>query len=151
MVAGGIGLRPNTLVVGPKVHDALMHHPDVVDRVKHVTGLKQPQIGIDELGNYFGVQQYAVGYARAGTPGHFEALWGNHAVLAYTAMSSLAAAEGDMGEPGFGYTYRLNNYPIVEAPHFDKSTRSWLYPVTCEDTSVIAGKEAGYLFSNVVA
>ena len=150
VIAGKIGMYPNTLVVGPKVHLTLTEHPDVIDRVKHVTGLENPQIGRRELASYFGVENYVVGNARSGEPGAFESLWGNHAVLAYVAQSTLAEAEMDMGEPSYGYCYRLQNYPMVEEPWFDRDCDSWIYPVTCEDRPVIAGADGGFLFSDVV-
>ena len=150
-IAGKVGMHPNTLIVGPEVHLALQENPDVLDRVKHVTGLDNPQVDEMALANYFGVAHYAVGRARSGAAGDFTSLWGKNAVLAYVATSSLADAEMDMGEPSFGYCYRLENYPMVEEPWFDRSNDSWIYPVTCEDKPVIAGKDAGYLFRTVVS
>ena len=150
-IANAIGMRPNTMVVSPDVHDALVNHPDVIDRVKHVTGLKQVQVGVDELANYFMVQHYVVGYSRKGDADGFTPVWGNGKVwLGYTAVSSLAGAEGDMGEPSFGYCYRLDGYPIVEETYWEKRSKSWVIPVTCEDEPVIAGKDAGYLLTDVV-
>ena len=150
VIAGKVGMHPNTLVVGPEVHLALTENPDVLDRVKHVTGLENPQVTEMHLANYFGVEHYAVGLARSGDAGDFSAIWGKNAVLAYVARSSLAEAEMDMGEPSFGYCYRLENYPMVEEAWFDRSNDSWIYPVTCEDKPVIAGKDAAYLFSSVI-
>lgn len=153
VVAEGIGMTPNTLIVGYEVWLGLQNNPDVVDRVKHTRGptANAAQVTQAQMAGYFDVEHFKVADSRHGEPGDFELLWGKNAVLAYVAQSSLAAAEADMGEPSFGYTYRLDGYPVVEEPWFDKSCDSWIYPVTTEDTPVVAGNEAGYLFSAVVA
>ena len=143
----GIGMDPNTLLVGKEVHDALINNADVVDRIKHT----QPAIGdaIDEasLARYFRVGQYVVGSAMKGTPGNFEDIWGKIALLCYSDVTPLAS----MGSPSFGYTYRLSGYPMAEPTYYNKRNRSWMYPVVTEDTPVIAGVEAGYLWTAVVA
>lgn len=146
-----VGMEPNVLAIGVEVFDVLTEHPDVIDRIKHVTGLDDGfVVGEKELAAYFSIDKVAVGRARSGKPGAFKNVWGKNAVLAYSGVSTLAQAEADMGEPSFGYTYRLRNYPQVSVPWFDNSCDSWIYPVTSEDTPVIAGKDAGYLFSAVV-
>ena len=90
---------------------------------------------------------YVVARARTGKPGNFQPVWGKVAVLAFADVSSMAS----MGSPSYGYTYRLQGYPLTEPGWYDKSCDSWLYPVTTEDTPVVAGAEAGYLFSEAVA
>ena len=155
VIATSIGMDPNTLVVGPAVHRALVNNPDVVDRVKHTRGPGErgnaAVISREVLASYFGVDNYMVAGARSGNVGAFAPLWGKNAVLAYSAMSTLSEAEGDAGDPSFGYTYRLEGYPMVEAAWYDKLCDSWIYPVTVEDEPVIAGKDAGYLFAAAVA
>ena len=146
-VLSDIGLRPNTLVVSGAVHNALTENPDVVDRVKHVSGLKEGVL-VNEaaLANYFDVEHYVVARAVQGEAGDFSEIWGKCAVLAYTDRGSM-----DMAVPTFGYTYRLNGYPVVQPPWWNELRRSWVYPITTEDTPVIAGKDAGYLFTAVIS
>ena len=151
-----IGVNPNTLVVGEQVHRALVNHPDVIDRIKHVTGLgrdMQAMVSHSALAAYFRVDSYIVGEAtyKEEADGDFKDVWGNVALLAYVARSSLAQAEAAMGEPSFGYTYRLRGYPEVRAPRFDEGCDSWLYPVTLQETPVIAGNVAAVKFKSVVA
>ena len=149
-IASGIGRDPNILVLGPAVYRALVNHPDVIDRIKHTEGLSgsaSPMVTTAKLAGYFDVAQVAVARARTGQPGDFSPIWGKNAVLAYANVTALAS----LGSPSYGYTYRLEGYPIVEPAWFDKTCDSWLYPVTTEDTPVIAGQAAGYLFTNVVA
>ncbi len=148
-IAEGIGREPNVLVLGQPVYRALLNNKDVIDRIKHtegLTGAAAPVVNANKLAQYFGVDQVVVGRARKGEPGSFKPIWGKYAVLAFSDVSSMAS----MGSPSFGYTYRLNGYPIAEPGYFDRTCDSWLYPVTSEDTPVIAGKAAGFLLSTVV-
>ena len=155
VIATSIGMDPNMLTVGPAVHRALRNNPDVVDRIKHTHAPgdrgNAPIVDNAALASYFGVEHYMVARARTGKPGAFNPLWGKNAVLTYSGVSTLDAAEGDAGEPSFGYTYRLMDYPMVEPGWYDKLCDSWIFPVTTEDTPVIAGKDAGYLFSAAVS
>ena len=144
-------MEPNLLTIGPEVFDELQENPDVIDRVKHTRGPSEDPIDETLLAGYFGVEKVVVGYSRYGKPGAFQACWGRDAVLSYVGISSLSAAEADMAEPSFSYTYRLQGYPMVGEPWFDQTCDSWIYPVTCEDEPVIAGAEAGYLFKDAVA
>ena len=149
VIATGIGREPNTMVVGSAVHRGLVNNPDVIDRIKHtegLTGSANPVVNEAKLAQYFDIPKYAVARARTGKPGNFVPIWGKVAVLAFSDVSSLAS----MGSPSFGYTYRLEGYPIAEPGWFDKTCDSWLYPVTTEDTPVVAGAVGGYLFSDVV-
>ncbi len=74
-------------------------------------------------------------------------VWGKFVVAAYTEIASLA----DLGTPSYGYTYRLEGYPVVEQPYQDRNAKSWVYPVTDEVSPVMAGADSGYLISAAVA
>ena len=147
-VRSGIGMNPNTLVVGEKVHKALRNNADVIERVKYVMAPERAEaVTKQTLAAYFGVEHYAVGGAMTGEEGAFADLWGSVAILAYTEVADLA----EMGAPSFGYNYRLSGYPIAETPYYEERSRSWVYPYVSEDRPVIVGKAAGYLFTAVVA
>lgn len=151
-VADAVAVEPNVLVMGPDVFRALRNNPDVVDRIKYTAGPGRGATVTEQtLAAYFAVERVVIARARKGKPGAFTPVWGKHAVLAFVGVSSLAQAAGDAAEPSFGYTYRLANYPIVEPAWLDKTCDTWRYPVTTEDTPVIAGKGAAYLFSAAVA
>ena len=148
VIRQGIGMNPNTLVVGAQVHDMLRNNADVVERVKYVMAPERVEaVTMQTLAAYFGVENYAVGSAMAGEEGAFDHLWGKVAILAYTETADLA----DMGAPTFGYNYRLTGYPIAESPYYEERSRSWIYPYFSEDRPVIVGKAAGYLFTTVVS
>lgn len=144
-VRAQIGLRPNTALIGGAVWDKLKNHPKIVDRIKY-TGRDSatPEL----IASLFGVSQVVIGdavYAEGENSG-FKDVWGKNVVLAYTDLSPVV----DQGTPTFGYTYQLEAHPLVEAPYFDRQTKSWVYPVTDEVQPVIAGASAGFLLSGVV-
>lgn len=140
-----IGKRANTGVMGAAVFEKLKQHPKVVDRMKY-TGRDVATVEI--LAALFGLERLLVGDAVfADDAGVFSDVWGKDMVLAYTETASLA----EMGTPSYGYTYRLNGYPVVEEPYFDRNAKSWIYPVTDEVVPVIAGADGGYLITNAVA
>jgi len=144
-VRKAVGRRPNTVVMGAAVMAMLKQHPKVVDRMKY-TG--RDVATPDLLASLFGVKQVLVGDAVVSdATGTFSDVWGKNVVVAYTELGALQ----DAGLPTFGYTYRLNGYPIVEEPYLDRNSKSWVYPVTDEVQPVIAGASAGYLISAAVA
>ncbi|MBS3936001.1 MAG: major capsid protein [Sulfuritalea sp.] len=143
-VRAAIGKRPNTVVMGAAVFARLRQHPTILDRIKY-TGRDSatPEL----LASLFGVQAVLIGDAIFDNNGAFADVWGKSVVVAHTEVSGIA----DMGQPTFGYTYRLGGYPLVETPYEDRNAKSWIYPVTDEVSPVIAGASAGYLISAAVA
>lgn len=139
-----IGRRPNTGVMGPAVLAKLKQHPKVVERTKY-TG--RDVATLELLASLFGLQRLVVGEAvYVDGAGNFQDVWGKSMVLAYTEL----ATQADQGLPTYGYTYRLQKYPVVEEPYLDRPTKSWVYPVDDEVAPVIAGASAGYLLGGVV-
>ncbi len=59
------GKRPNTLVVGPRVHDALKEHPDLVEKIKYT---QRGVMGEDLIASLLGIENYHVArYTRVTT------------------------------------------------------------------------------------
>lgn len=144
-IRAATGRRPNTLVMGAAVFSKAKQHPKIVDRIKY-TGrdVATPEL----LASLFGVSQVLVGDAiYESAAGTLADVWGKFVILAYTAKGTMA----QMGEPTYGYTYRLSDYPIVESPYEDRNAKAILYPVTDAAAPVIAGADAGYLISAAVA
>jgi Phage major capsid protein E len=140
-----IGKRPNVAVIGALVFAALKQHPKIVDRIKY-TGrdIATPEL----LASLFGLEKVYIGDAVfADDAGTFSDVWGKDVVLAYAVTGSVA----EQGKPTYGYTYQLEGYAVVEEPYYDRSAKSWIYPVTDEVAPVIAGALAGYLITNAVA
>ncbi|UXN07519.1 major capsid protein [Bartonella sp. HY761] len=141
-VRRSIGRYPNTLVIGPSVFKALKRHERIKDQFKYTNS---DSLTTEMLAAYFDIDKVVVGKAvglpeTAGDDEMAQDVWGNDAILAYVPNGS------NFMVPAFGYTYRLTGYPIVEAPYFENSRKSWIYPVTEEFKAYVTGQEAGFLF-----
>lgn len=140
-----IGRRPNKAVVAAAVFAKLKEHPKIVDRIKY-TG--RDILTAELLAALWGLAEVRIGDAvYQDAAGQMVDVWGKDVILGYTATGTLR----DMGEPSYGYTYRLRNHPIVEVPYQDRNAKSWVYPVTDELDPNIAGADAGFLIQNAVA
>ncbi|WP_041725539.1 major capsid protein [Megalodesulfovibrio gigas] len=141
-VRASVGMRPNTMVIGPKVLAALKTHPVILDRIRY-TGRDVPTLEL--LASLFGLDRVASGDAvQEDASGALVDVWGGDAVLGYTTLGTLAS----QGTPSYGYTYRLRNYPVVERGYYDADQRSWKYPTFDAVAPVLAGADAGFLFKD---
>ena len=140
-----IGERPNVLTLGPKVLTALRTHPKVLDRLS--TASDRPPATLQQLQALFELQQIVEGEAVYHDGSQFQDVWGKDAILAYTTPASMQ----EMGSPSFGYTYQLEDRPMVEEGYSDRNANSWFYPVTDAYQPVLAGATAGFLFKSAVA
>jgi hypothetical protein len=61
-ISNNTGAEANTMVLGFIVHQALMNHPDIIDRLKHTQGATLAAIEA-ALASIFGVENYWVGKA----------------------------------------------------------------------------------------
>lgn len=139
-----IGRYPNTLVLGPNGFNALKRHAAVKDRFKY-TG--RDSVTAEMLAAFFDVKKVVVGKGvylpdTAADTAQATDIWGDDAILAYVP-------EGDNFQvPSYGYTYELKGYPQVEAPYFERSNDSWIYPTKTERRPYITGADAAFLFVN---
>ena len=145
VVRSQIGVRPNSLALGPKVLTGLRSHPKILDRLS--TASDRPPATITQLAALFELDQIREGTAVHHDGTGFVDTWGKDAVLAYTTPRSMQ----EMGSPSYGYTYRYQGMPDVEEPYFDNNTVTWFYPVTDAYQAVLAGKAAGFLFKGAAA
>lgn len=95
------GYMPNTLVVGPRVIQALKDHPDLIDRIKYT---QRGFVTEDLLAAVFGVDRVLTPYATKntaveGAADSFSFLYGKGALLCYVAPSA------GMRNPSAGYTF----------------------------------------------
>jgi len=138
-VRTGIGVRPNVLVMSAQAYKAARTNPNIVDRFKYTS---KESITADMLAQLWDLDKVAIGddiYWDDST-GQMVDVWGNNAVLAYSA---LAASSNQ--EPSYGYTYRMIGHPMAEIPYQDRNARSWIYPVNYERVPVNSAFSAGFL------
>lgn len=140
-VRRSIGRYPNVLTLGPSVFNAVTEHAAVKDRFKYTSS---ESITEAMLARYFGVDEVLVGKAvalpdTAADTDLADDVWGNDALLTYRPAGS------NLLVPAFGYTYRLQGYPAVEQPYYERNVKSWVYPVTEEFRPYVTGAEGGFL------
>lgn len=145
-VAKRIGREPNTLFLGRDVFGAAKKNAKLKDQFKY-TGSES--VSVEMLAKYFDVERVVVGRAGflaedAPETADIEFVWAGACLLAFVNRS------GSYLSPGFGYTYELSGYPIVEQPEWDKSIRSWTYGTTTERAPQLTGADAGFLFTGVL-
>lgn len=139
------GERPNVLTLGPKVLTALRSHPKILERLS--TASDRPPATIAQLQALFELQQIVEGEAVHHDGAQFQDVWGKDAILAFTTPASMQ----EMGSPNFGYTYQLQDYPVVEEGYLDRNSNTWYYPTADAVQPVFTGPSAGFLFKNAVA
>lgn len=144
-VRRSIGRYPNVLVIGPDAFNALTVHAKIKEQFKYTSAESVTTV---MLAKYFDLDEVIVGKAVAlpeGAPDDAMAVdvWGSDAILAYVPKGSTFLV------PAFGYTYRLQGYPAVEQPYYERNIKSWVYPVTEEFRPYVVGAEGGFLFQNV--
>lgn len=144
-----IGMYPNVLLLSARANRALATNPDILARLS-TSGTRV--VTAELLAQIFQVDRVVIGAATVAT-GAADTLgdvWGNDAVLAYVAPDG-----GDLGanneEPAYGYTYHIEGMPSVEEPYWDNNAKSWIYGVSFDNTPVLAGMAAGYLFKEAGA
>lgn len=140
-----IGKRPNTIVMGASVYDALKNHPKIIERVKF------SQIGVitlDLLKSIFDIPNIYVGESVFSNDGAtFSDIWKDNVILAYiTNPSGMATTPY---EPCFGYTLRLQGYPIVDT--WEENGGKITKVRTTDNFAVkIVGIESAYLLKDVL-
>lgn len=103
------GFKPNTLVLGPQVLDALLDHPDLIDRIKYGQTSGPAQIELADLRNLFKIDRIFVmeGIKNTAAEGATESnsfIGGKSALLCYSAPSP------GLMTPTAGYTFSWTGY-----------------------------------------
>jgi hypothetical protein len=106
LVAQKTGLMPNTLTVGPQVHQKLLDHPEVIDRIKYT---QRGQVTTDLLASLFEVDNYLVpmvieNTAAEGATDALSFMYGKSALLSY------AAPNPGLLIPSAGYIFSWTGY-----------------------------------------
>lgn len=149
-----LGLKPNTLVLGPEVEDALIDHPDIVDKMKY-TAIPTPNATRAMLAQMFGVDRVLVGESAEVTSVEGQTIttgfqYGKSALLCYSAPRP------SLMLPSAGYTFAWNAFgngigariQRYEMKHLNSAER--VEGDLAFDFKVVAPL-AGYFFSGIVA
>jgi len=104
-IAQSTGYEPNKLVVGRAVFDALLDHPDIIDRIKYGQTAGAPAMaGADVLAKLFGVDEVMVmnaveNTAKEGQTASHSFIGGKNCLLTYATSSP------GLMTPTAGYTF----------------------------------------------
>lgn len=149
------GKRPNKLVIGQRVFDALKNHPDILDRIKYT---QKGIVTIDLLAALFEVDQILVASAikntaAKGQDADMEFIFGSNALLCYTVdrpslkkatAGYIFAWKGLMGANAYGgRTLRIPIPLLGEGTERIESEMAW-------DMKVVAS-DLGTFFNGIVA
>ena len=157
VIAETTGLRPNTLIIGSRVLNALLDHPDIVDRVKYGTGNRTvADIDVAELQALFKIPRIFVmegveNTAKEGQDNVHTFIGGKHALLAYAAPSP------GMQTPTAGYTFSWTGY-LGAAPNGLRIKRFRLENIASDRVEAemavvqkLVSADLGFFFLNIVA
>lgn len=133
------GVYPNVVVFSPSDWNALAENSDVRERFKYTSA---DSLTTDMAARYLEVDQVYIGKSVSvvDEDADFDDIW-NATVLAYVPPES----ERNIAVPSFGYSYRLENHPMVEEGYYEKSIKSYVYPVEYERRPYLVGMDAGFL------
>lgn len=142
-VRASTGRRDVLVTLGPKVFAAARKHPKVLDQIKW----HQKEIASQEdLAKVFDVPRVICGDAiYKDAAGVRRDVWGKIAAVTFSLVGSMSRYL-----PSWGYGYTLTGTPAVEQTYYAERRRSWVYPVLYEWVNVVVGKDAGFLYTNVV-
>lgn len=140
------GRRPNTLVLGAGVLNAITMNPEVKS---YLPSTMLGPVTLEQLKTLLFVPNIVVADAVVTSEaGVVSDVWGNNAILAYVPNIGAAGADLALGEPAFGFTSWMEGHPFVETPYYDRGTKSWIYGATFERKPTPVRGTAGFLFQN---
>lgn len=147
------GLRPNVLVMGQRVFDVLIEHPDMIERVKYVQAGVVPEailaslLAVDRIV----VANPIVNSAAEGATDAFDFMYGKHMLLVY------ANPNANIQTPSGGYIFAWNGYlpgnaytAGVRRIDLPKENAIRIEGETAYDMKVVT-PSLGTFFQNVVA
>jgi len=144
------GYQANTLAVGHIVHEALINHPDIIDRIKYVQ-IPTARATQEALAALFGLERYLVGMAaynsaNEGQDASQTAIFDDDALVCYVnpAPSILKPSAGYTFAwgPGGGAGVIINTRDDENDADLIKNKEQW-------DQKVVA-TDLGYFFSDIV-
>lgn len=146
------GFKPNIMVVGKDVHEALKQHPDIIDRIKYTARAGDAVIS-NALADLFGIEKYMVGEGVKNTGAEnlansFGYIWGSNVFLCHKPT-----APGRM-IPAFMYSFRWTpeGYPTaftVEKKEDDDIKARKLRTYLFQDEKIV-GNDLGFVINSVV-
>jgi hypothetical protein len=152
------GFEANTLVIGQKVMDALVDHPDIVDRVKYSGGVgngNPARVNEQTLAQLFGIERIMVSKAIQNTAA--EGATAAHSFISGSnALLTYAAPAPSLMTPTAGYTFSWSGF-MGQSNAFGVATKRF-YLDALESTRVeaqmafdhkVVSADLGYFFGSI--
>lgn len=149
-ISNNTGSDGNTMVLGYIVHQALMNHPDIIDRVKYVQSALLSNIE-GALASAFGVQNYWVSKASWNSANEGQTFSAAAIIDDDCLVCHVAPSPGVMS-PSAGYTYAWaggGGQGEIASYREDKSKSDVLQHSEAWDQKAVA-TDVGYFFADVV-
>jgi len=124
---------PNTLLLGKQVYDKLVHHPDILDRIKYV---QKGIVTADLMASVFGVDKVIVGEAgyntkKEGQTAVYGYLWGKYAILAYIEPRP------GIKKYSLGYTFKVGKN-VTRRARMETKHSDWFEPSMIVDEKLVS-------------
>lgn len=151
------GLTPNVLTIGQQVYDALIDHPDIIDRVKYGQTPGSPALaGKDVLAKLFEVDEVVVSSAIQNTANE-GAAESNAFIVGKVALLSYRPPRAGILTPSAGYQFAWTGYlgASAGAAQISKFRMEHLKSDRIEGETAfdmkLVSADLGYFFNTVVA
>jgi hypothetical protein len=153
------GFTPNKLVISKGVLDALVDHPDIVDRVKYATSTSANPAMVNEqtLAALFGLEQVLVmrgieNTAAQGATNAHSFIGGKNALLTYAAPSpSLMTPTGGYQFSWTGFMGQTNGFGIATKRFYMDALESTRIEAQMAFDMKLVSADLGYFFKDIIA
>ena len=154
------GLMPNTMTISQPVMDALVDHPDIVDRIKYSGGVgnqNPANTSVQALTQLFEMDRILVSRANVNTAAEGTTA-SNNFIAGKSALLSYAPPAPGIMEASAGYTFSWNNY-VGGSNEFGVAVRNWREePIRADWVEAemafqhkLTAADLGYFFATIVA
>lgn len=156
LVQQSTGFTPNTLVLGQQVYDALVDHPDIVDRIKYGQTPGSPAIvNVQSMAALFDLERIIVASAiynaaAEGAENNHQFIGGKNAMLCYSAPNP------GLMTPSAGYTFSWTGY-LAAGNQGNRISRFRMEHLRSDRVEIemafdqkVIGADLGYFFSDIV-
>jgi len=154
------GFMPNTMVLSQRVLDALVDHPDIVDRIKYSGGVgnTNPAMTSEQtLAQLFGVERIMVMRAIQNTAAEGDTnvhsfIGGKNAMLTYVAPTpGLMTPSGGYTFTWSGYQGGGNEFGVTTTRREDEKIKATEVEAELAYTHKLVASDLGVFFSGIVA
>lgn len=149
-ISDATGFEPNTLALGLIVHNALINHPDVIDRVKYTVQATQGNIE-RALAALLGVSNYFVGRASYNLNNEGQSFSGSP-VIDDDALLCYVESTPNKLLPSAGYTLAWEPGGGIGqvSQYWDQRVRSTILQHVEQWDQKVVASDVGYFFSGIV-